>query len=274
MHKLLLSLLLGSTLSFASMVNGVAILVNEEPITLYDIERTMVVNKIPKNEAVSYLIDKILYDKLVQEYNITADIFEVNDYIEKLANSNGMDIYAFKAIIKQEYPDYSVFENEAKNTVIRQKLVQKLVKGQLAIATDEDMQLYYEKNRNKYLTAKTFDVTQYSSTSKEALMEVAKNPIIIPSEVQRTSLKLNTEDIQAQLQYLLNGTKVNSFTPIFTANKQYVTFFITKKEGTAPLSYESVKARIFNDIMMNREQKYLKDYFEKQKLIADIKVIR
>ena len=274
MHKLLLSLLLGSTLSFASMVNGVAILVNEEPITLYDIERTMVVNKIPKNEAVSYLIDKILYDQLVQEYNITADIFDVNDYIEKLANSNGMDIYAFKAIIKQEYPDYSVFENEAKNTVIRQKLVQKLVKGQLAIATDEDMQLYYEKNRNKYLTAKTFDVTQYSSTSKEALMEVAKNPIIIPSEVQRTSLKLNTEDIQAQLQYLLNGTKVNSFTPIFTANKQYVTFFITKKEGTAPLSYESVKARIFNDIMMNREQKYLKDYFEKQKLIADIKVIR
>ncbi|KLE07293.1 peptidylprolyl isomerase [Aliarcobacter butzleri] len=274
MHKLLLSLLLGSTLSFASMVNGVAILVNEEPITLYDIERTMVVNKIPKNEAVSYLIDKILYDQLVQEYNITADIFEVNDYIEKLANSNGMDIYAFKAIIKQEYPDYSVFENEAKNTVIRQKLVQKLVKGQLAIANDEDMQLYYEKNRNKYLTAKTFDVTQYSSTSKEALMEVAKNPIIIPSEVQRTSLKLNTEDIQAQLQYLLNGTKVNSFTPIFTANKQYVTFFITKKEGTAPLSYESVKARIFNDIMMNREQKYLKDYFEKQKLIADIKVIR
>ncbi|BAK69748.1 peptidylprolyl isomerase [Aliarcobacter butzleri] len=274
MHKLLLSLLLGSTLSFASMVNGVAILVNEEPITLYDIERTMVVNKIPKNEAVSYLIDKILYDQLVQEYNITADIFEVNDYIEKLANSNGMDIYAFKAIVKQEYPDYSVFENEAKNTIIRQKLVQKLVKGQLAIATDEDMQLYYEKNRNKYLTAKTFDVTQYSSTSKEALMEVAKNPIIIPSEVQRTSLKLNTEDIQAQLQYLLNGTKVNSFTPIFTANKQYVTFFITKKEGTAPLSYESVKARIFNDIMMNREQKYLKDYFEKQKLIADIKVIR
>ncbi len=274
MHKLLLSLLLGSTLSFASMVNGVAILVNEEPITLYDIERTMVVNKKPKNEAVSYLIDKILYDQLVQEYNITADIFEVNDYIEKLANSNGMDIYAFKAIVKQEYPDYSVFENEAKNTVIRQKLVQKLVKGQLAIANDEDMQLYYEKNRNKSLTAKTFDVTQYSSTSKEALMEVAKNPIIIPSEVQRTSLKLNTEDIQAQLQYLLNGTKVNSFTPIFTANKQYVTFFITKKEGTAPLSYESVKARIFNDIMMNREQKYLKDYFEKQKLIADIKVIR
>ena len=42
----------------------------------------MSVNNISKNEAVSYLIDKILYDQLVQE-NITADVFDINDYTEK-----------------------------------------------------------------------------------------------------------------------------------------------------------------------------------------------
>jgi hypothetical protein len=65
-----------------------------------------------------------------------------------------MDVYTFKSVVKQKYPDYEVFENEAKNAVIRQKLVQKIVKGQLAIATEEDMQLYYEKNKNQFLTAK------------------------------------------------------------------------------------------------------------------------
>ena len=105
----------------------------------------MSVNKISKNEAVSYLIDKVLYDQLVKKNNITADIFETNEYIEKLANSNGMDVYAFKSIVKQKYPNYEVFENEAKNAVIRQKLISSLVRGQLAIANDEDMQLYYEK---------------------------------------------------------------------------------------------------------------------------------
>ena len=96
MYKLFLSLLVSSGISFAAMVNGIAIIVNDEPITLYDIDKTMSVNNISKNEAVSYLIDKILYDQLVQENNITADVFDINDYTEKLASSNGMDVYTFK----------------------------------------------------------------------------------------------------------------------------------------------------------------------------------
>ncbi|MDZ7818715.1 MAG: hypothetical protein U5K55_08890 [Aliarcobacter sp.] len=52
------------------MINGIAIIVNDEPITLHDIDKTMSVNNVGKNQAVSYLIDKILYDQLVQENNI------------------------------------------------------------------------------------------------------------------------------------------------------------------------------------------------------------
>jgi hypothetical protein len=61
---------------------------------------------------------------------------------------------------------------------------------------------------------------------------------------------------------------------IFTANKQFVSLFVTRKEGTTSLDFETVKAKIFNDIMTTREKKYLKDYFEKQKLTADIKIVR
>ena len=81
MYKLFLSLVISSGISFAGMINGIAIIVNDEPITLYDIDKTMSVNNVSKNEAVSYLIDKILYDQLVKENNITADIFEITDYI-------------------------------------------------------------------------------------------------------------------------------------------------------------------------------------------------
>lgn len=274
MYKLFLSLIIGSSLTYAAMVNGIALTVNDEPITLYDIDKTMSVNKVGKNEAVSYLIDKILYDQVVKENNISADIFDVNDYIEKLASANGMDIYAFKSIVKQKYPDYSIFEEEAKDSVIRQKLVQKIVKGQLTIATQEDMELYYEKNKNNFQTAKSFEVIQYTSKNKAALLETLRNPMTVSADVQRASLTLNSETLQGQMQFLLNETKVNSFTPIFTANKQFVSLFIQKKDGSIALPFESVKAKIFNDIMSTREKKYLKDYFEKQKLIADIKVIR
>ena len=76
------------------------------------------------------------------------------------------------------------------------------------------------------------------------------------------------------MQFLLNDTKLNTFTPIFTANKQFVSLFVIKKKGTTSLDFETVKAKIFNDMMSLREKKYLKDYFEKQKLTADIKIVR
>lgn len=274
MHKFLLSLILSSSFAFASLINAIILTVNEEPITLYDIEKTMLVNNISRNEAVSYLIDKVLYDQLVKENAISADIFEINEFIEKLANANGMDLYSFKSIIKQEYPNYEVFENEAKNSVIRQKLISKLVRGQLTIANDEDMLLYYEKNLAKYESSKYFDVIQYSSKNRLELENVIKNPLRTSNEVQKLPLRLESKDIQAQLQYILNSTKENSFTPIFTANQQYIALFLKNSEGKISLPFENVKAKVFNDVMSQREQVFLKDYFEKQKLTADIKVLR
>ena len=274
MYKLFLTLLVSSGISFAGVVNGVALTVNDQPITIYDIDKTVSINKISKNEAVGLLIDKALYEQAVSQNNITADVFDVNEYIERLAKANGMDLYSFKAIVKQKYANYADFEEEAKDAVIRQKLIQKIVKGQLAVATQEDMELYYEKNKGQFSTSKAYEVIQYTSKNKASLANAINNPMVIAADVEKTSLKLGVQSLQPQMQFLLNDTKLNTFTPIFTANKQFVSLFVIRKEGTTSLDFETVKAKIFNDMMSLREKKYLKDYFEKQKLTADIKIVR
>lgn len=274
MNKLFLSLLLSTSISFASVINGVAITVNDEPITLYDIEQTAKQNNVDKNQAASALIDKALYEQLVKKHNITADIFDVNEYIEKLAATNNMDVYTFKSVIKQKYPNYSIFEEEAKSAVLRQKLIQKIVKGQLNVATDEDMELYYENNKDQFTTANSFDIVKYTSTNKASLISALKSPLLVPNDVERTPQTLQTSEIPPQLQYLLTETKVNSFTPIFTADRKFTAIFITKKSGQSTIAFENVKGKIFNDLMKLREKKYLKEYFEKEKLTADIKIVR
>ena len=153
-------------------------------------------------------------------------------------------------------------------------MIQKIVKGQLPIATQEDMELYYEKNKDQFSTSKFYEVTQYSSTNKASLVGSINNPMVIADDVQKTSLKLSIDNLQPQMQFLLNETKINSFTPIFSANKQFISLFVIRKEGTTALGFETVKAKIFNDIMTTREKKHLKEYFEKQKLTADIKIVR
>src|SRR5574344_1066987 len=49
---------------------------------------------------------------------------------------------------------------------------------------------------------------------------------------------------------------------------------LTKAEGKVAIPFEVAKPRVFNDIMEQREQTFLKDHFEKQKVKADIKVLR
>ena len=115
---------------------------------------------------------------------------------------------------------------------------------------------------------------QYTSKNKASLIATINNPTVLSVEVEKAPVRLGVENLQPQMQFLLNETKTNTFTPIFTANKQFVALFIIKKEGTTALNFETVKGKIFNDIMTTREKKHLKEYFEKQKLTADIKIVR
>ena len=274
MYKLLISLLLGSTLSFAGVVNGIALTVNGEPITLYDIEKTVSKEGLSKGKAVNKLVDEILFDQLVQENNITADVLEVNNYIEKLAASKGMDVYSFKSIIKQQFSDYEEFEKQAKEAVIREKLISKVVKGNIKVATTEDMKLYYENNIHKYKAAKTIDVVQYSSKSRQALLKTKSNPLFVSKKVAKNEVSLDTKRLNPQMLYILNQTKKGSFTPIFTANSAFNTLFVKDKKGVTNLEFNTVKNQIFREIMTQREKKFLKNLFEKQRLTADIKILR
>ena len=272
--KILLVFLTLTTMSFAQLVDAIALIVNDQPITLYDIEKRKVQANLPKDKAVAQLIDEVLFDQQIEEHNITADIFDVNNYLEKIAASNGMDLYAFKSIIKQKYQDYNAYEEQTRQIIIRQKLTDKLVRGNLKIATDEDLNIYYENNKNLFSTASNVKAIQYSSTNNKSLQEAIKNPMINVLDVKKAPVELNQANLNPQLRYIINETEINQFTPVFTSNKQYVALLISEKENEEVLKFEDVKDRIFNIIMQDREKKYLKDYFEKLKLSADIKIVR
>lgn len=272
--RALLTLLATVTISNAQMIDGIALSVNDEPITISDINQRISEKQLKKSDAVSSLIDEILYNQELEKQNITADIFEVNNYIEKIAASNGMDLYTFKSILRQKNKDITKFEEETKRELLKRKLASKLVRGNLAIANEEDLKIYFDNNQNMFTTAQSIEVSQYSSKNKRALQMLAQNPMAMVKDVAKGDFVLEQEKLNSQLKYLLNDTKNGTFTPIFTANQQYVMFFVKKKNGLTTLKFEEVKEKIFNTLMAEREQKFLKEYFEKLKLTADIKVIR
>jgi hypothetical protein len=272
--RVLFTLMATFTISNAEILNGLALTVNDEPITVSDINEKMAETKLKKIDAVGLLVDQILYNQELAKQNINVDIFELNNYLEKMAATNGMDLYAFKSILRQKNKNFEEFEAQTKKELLKRKLADKLVRGNIAIATEEDLKIYYDNNQNMFSTAKTIEVTQYASKNKRALLTIAQNPMAMFNEVVKKDFVLEQDKLNPQLKFLLNDTKNGAFTPIFTADRNFVMFYVKNKSGITTLKFEDVKYKIFNTLMSEREQKFLKDYFEKLKLTADIKVIR
>ena len=271
---LLLTFLLLTSSSYAATLDALALVVNDEPITLYDIEKRKVEKNITKEKAVGELVDEALYSQLITKHNITADIFDVNNYLEKIAASNGMDLYTFKSIIKQKYKDYDKYEEQTRDLILRQKLTNTLVRGNLKVANEEDLKIYYDNNITKFKMASNVKAVQYSSKNKAELNSLRNNPMANIPGISKSPIDLDQTNLNPQLRYLINETKVNQFTPIFTSNKQFVTLLIEQKEDQQTIAFEEARDKIFNIVMQDREKKYLKDYFEKLKLSADIKILR
>ncbi len=272
--RVLFTLLATFTISNAQMIDALALTVNDEPITINDINEKMSETNLRKADAVSLLIDEILYNQELDKQGISVDIFEVNNYLEKIAASNGMDLYTFKSILRQKNKNFEEFEAQTKKELLKRKLADKLVRGNITIATEEDLKIYYENNQNMFTTAAMIDVTQYASKNKRALIAISQNPMAIFQEVVKKDFILEQDKLNPQLKFLLNDTKNGSFTPVFTADRNFVMFYVKNKSGVTTLKFDEVKDKIFTTLMNEREQKFLKEYFEKLKLTADIKVIR
>lgn len=254
-------------------MNQIAVIVNDQIITTFDIEMAMK-QGLTKKQAVDSLIDKALFDQELEKYGVVLLDSEYDAYLNTLARQNGMGSDDFKAVIAKQYGSYQMFEMQTKRQMLQDKLVQAIARGNIKFATDDDLMIYYEKNKEQFSSANVFDVIEYSSKNKVILESVAQNPMLNTDLVSKRETRLDQTNLNPQIKYLLNATAVGSFTPALRASDGFVMLYLKNKSGYNVLSFEEVKKQIFEKIMQEREAMYVKDYFERQKLSAEIQIIK
>ncbi|MEE6574748.1 hypothetical protein VWM83_06415, partial [Campylobacter coli] len=70
MKKILLSFVFFISLTHANTINAIAVVVDKEPITTYDIEQTMKTLNIPKNQALGILINEKMELSQIKQFGI------------------------------------------------------------------------------------------------------------------------------------------------------------------------------------------------------------
>ncbi len=274
MKKILVFIMLCVNLHLnAGIINAIAISVNDSPITLVDIDLKMTQTKESKETAIAILIDEILYQQSLEKYNINVDNFDTDDYIEKIAKNNKMTLLEFKNAVKQQ-EDYDLFVEKIKSQLKHRKLISAISTNNLIPANQEDLKIYYNNHIEEFKIAKKLDVMHYTSSDKNLLEKLKSNPLLADKNINVQNTTFDIDTISPQMKYILSQTNEKEYSTIFVENKLYNIVYLSKKNDIQMIPFETVQDNIFNAIMTQRENEYLKNYFENLKITSEIKFIK
>ncbi|MBN2895964.1 MAG: peptidyl-prolyl cis-trans isomerase [Campylobacterales bacterium] len=275
MKKALLSAVLAAALG-AQTVGGIAVLVKEKAITLYDVEEEMRQSKLPRDKAIDLLIRKKLEELEIIERNINVRQEEVIEDIKAMAAQNNMSVSElYDAMLRVRGVDAEQFKKRIEEKLLSQKLYSAIAYSRINPPEASDEETYYLQHINEFSYPQSFSVTIYSAPSAQSLQAKTQNPMLNLSDVQTQNAQLPSAQLNPQLAQLLIATPEGSFTQIIPSpTGGYSTFFVTSKNDSQTLPLEQVRAQVSNAIMQERRNLVLGEHFERLRMNAQIEYLR
>ncbi len=275
MYKILVTLMFATFLN-AEIYDGVAIVVKDKAITLYEIKKEMQISKVDAREASDILIRKALEEIETKERKITLSNSEIYDDIKKTAARNNLSVSEFyEAVRESSGLSSSELKEKIKHKLLSQKLYAAIAYSSVSEPSQKEIEEYYEMHKDSFQHPSAFGVIIYQAKEKARLQEKVNNPMFYSPDIQTNEQLLPYDRISPELASLLSKTALNSFTPVIPDGKNgYMSFYIKSIESAKKGGIESVENQIVNAIMAQKREQVLSDYFARLRHNAEINIIR
>lgn len=273
MYKIFLTLIFGALLN-AELVNGIALVVKGEAVTLYDLKEEMRITGFDANRATDNLIRKKLEESEIIERKISVTSADVYEDIKKTAAQNNMSVSAFyEAVRNSKGLSSTELKEKTKEKLLTQRLYSSIAYSSVSEPSDDEVKEYYELHKEEFTHPSAFKVIIYSSHDKEKLQKKISSPMFFSVDVKADEQRLPYDRISPELAQFLQKARPSSFTPIIPDGKgSFMSFYL--KETESALGYEAIKDRVANSLMGSKREQVLSDYFARLRGNADIQVLR
>lgn len=275
MRTIILSTLLSSLLA-AGPIGGVAVLVKNSPITMQEITQEMKQSGTNATQSADTLIRKKLEQLEAAEKKITVSSAEIEEELSRMAAQNNLSMDQFLDAMKTVRGlSHEELKKKVEESLKGQKLYNSIAFSKMAQPTPEEEAEYYQLHLNDFSIPESFEVTTYSSTSKEALETKIADPMRNLDIVLSKDETIPYGKINPQLAQLLNKIEIGNFSQILPhPNGGFMAFYMKEKNNVVTENLDSVRPQISNAIMNEKRNHVLNDYFTRLRLNADIKVLR
>jgi parvulin-like peptidyl-prolyl isomerase len=279
---------LASSHANAALIDAVSVVVDSEPITIYEIFAVSKQFDIQVKEALEILIRQKLELSQIKTMNIQISEYDINRQINEIASKNNLGVQAFYNLLKKEGIAVDAYKAELKQKMQQEKLYQYILSSKFQAANEDDLLSYYNKNQKEFTKFESFDVVKFGSKDAGDLENISVNSKENEASSKQTSKRYNapsknvkttTENIVSatsdpKMIAALSQTKAGDITPIIQTKDGFVRFFVEAKNNESILSFEQVKNFIMSKISSRQENDIIKEYFDTLKSRATITVIR
>jgi len=275
LRSLLLSSLLLTSL-WSAPIGGVAIMVKNSPITLYEVQQEMKQSKTSAQESADTLIRKKLEQLEASEKKISVTSAEIQEELERMAKQNNLSVEQFlDAMQTARGIGQSELKAKIEENLRGQKLYSSIAFSKMAQPTADEETEYYQLHLDEFSQPERYDVVTYISSSSDALQEKINDPMRNVENVTSKDENIPSKAINPQLSQILNKIEVGKFGPIIPNGKnRFMSFYMKDKPNLVTENLDSVRPQISNAIMGEKRNQVLNDYFTRLRLSADIKVVR
>ncbi len=271
MKKLILiGLLTLLTFSQAKMVDGVAVIVEGEAITTAEIRAIKKQLHISKQEAIDLLIQDRLQKVAMKDIKVSDD--EVDSKVEKIAAQNKISIKKMQKVLKQQGTSWSKYRASIKQSIKKEHFYRQKVISTISEPTEDQLKIFYDNHKKEFVIPSSLSLIEYSSKSEESLkkfLQTKKRKNIKSKKIKKYTKKLNPTLLGSLL-----STPKGSFTRPFNAGDRYISYKVLSTQGKVNMPFESSKSMVTAKWRQQQQAQALKDYFQKMKTNANIKVIR
>jgi len=266
----LLSLIVLQTLTYARMVDGVALVVEGEAVTTAEINAVKKQMRISKKQAIDMLIQDRLQKSAMRDIHV--DEFAVDKQINFIAKQNNLSIKKMQKIIKKQGTPWLKYRKSIKESIQKDRFFNERVASSIPSPSETELKNYYKKHKNEFAVPSSFKVVEYSADDEKTMETFLKTKK--KKNIKRRSVTKKTKGLSSTILNALLQTRKGAFTRSFNAGDKYIAYKILSKSGKTNMPYEASRSSIETRWKQAQRGKALHDYFEKIKTQADIQILR